>query len=78
MTRQQKAREALLSEGFGSAESLPSKAFGRFEKRDRKITQAVIFDGMKLDRAGDRFGLSRERVRVIGLLATRRAIGRFE
>jgi DNA-directed RNA polymerase specialized sigma subunit len=78
MTRQQKAREALISEGISSAHLIDASHLGSYSERNRKIVQAVIFDGETLKEVGKRFGLSMERVRGVALGTTRRAIGRYE
>jgi len=76
-TRQQLAREALISEGFTSASEM-SGYLGKFPGRNQEIVQSVVFDGENLRAVADRVGLSVESVRRISLASTRRAIGRYE
>ena len=76
-TRQQLARDALISEGYNSAADIPESCLGRNSERNREIVQAVIFDNVMLPEAGKRFGLSREEVRRVGLVSTRKCIGRY-
>ena len=69
MTRQERARKLLISEGFNSAAELPDAAFVRSDLRvrNRSIVQAVIFGGQSLRAAALDHGLSVERVRQVGL-----------
>jgi len=75
-TRQQRAREMLIGMGVESAADFPDKSLGVKHERNRKIVEAVIFNGWTLRKAGTVYGVSCERARGIALAAVRRLVGR--
>lgn len=78
MTRSQDTyRDMLLHAGYRSAEDMPVFCFSLgsgLEDRNRRIFQAVVFNGGRLSEGREIAGLSTERTRQICAKATRRAI----
>ena len=68
-------REALLAHGYESVNDMKPTAFGRDIRRNRAITQAVIFLGMSLKSQAMLYGVNTSRVYHIAQMCVRRCLG---